>query len=108
MALDDPIERVLWAEEEISARVSELASQISDDFKEFPSPVVFVGVATGAFLFLADLVKKIKLPIAVDFVRAESYGSGTESSGAPRISSDVKMDIKGKHVIVVSVSTFMI
>lgn len=103
MALDDHIERILWTENEISIRVSELASQISIDFKEFPSPVVVVGVATGAFLFLADLAKKIKLPIVVDLIRVESYGSGTESSGSPKISSDVKVDIRGKHVIVVSV-----
>lgn len=101
MALVDHIERILWKEEEISNRVSEMASQISCDFKEFPSPVVFVGVATGAFIFFADLVRKIELPIVVDFVRVESYGFGTESSGAPRISSDVKTDIKGKHVILV-------
>ncbi|XP_058074859.1 uncharacterized protein LOC131223449 [Magnolia sinica] len=101
MALDDHIERILWTEQEISDRVSQLASQISDDFKDFPSPPVIVGVATGAFMFLADIVRKIKLPVAVDFVRAESYGSGTESSGAPRISCDVKMDISGKHVILV-------
>eukprot|EP00268_Persea_americana_P047243 TRINITY_DN490_c0_g1_i2.p1 TRINITY_DN490_c0_g1~~TRINITY_DN490_c0_g1_i2.p1 ORF type:complete len:174 (-),score=26.04 TRINITY_DN490_c0_g1_i2:1917-2438(-) len=101
MALDDHIERILWTENEISIRVSELASQISIDFKEFPSPVVVVGVATGAFLFLADLAKKIKLPIVVDLIRVESYGSGTESSGSPKISSDVKVDIRGKHVIVV-------
>ncbi|OVA08117.1 Phosphoribosyltransferase domain [Macleaya cordata] len=99
--LDDQIERILWNEEQISGRVTELASQISDDFKGFESPPIFVGVATGAFMFLADLVKKIKLPVFVDFIRVESYGSGTESNGAPRISFDVKIDVKGKHVILV-------
>ncbi|XP_059631506.1 uncharacterized protein LOC132274281 isoform X1 [Cornus florida] len=103
MALDNDIERILWNEEEISQRVSELASQITQDFSDTVSssaPVV-VGVATGAFIFLADLVRKIKLPITVDFVRAESYGFGTESNGAPRISCDLKIDIQGKHVILV-------
>ncbi|XP_058075723.1 uncharacterized protein LOC131224203 [Magnolia sinica] len=99
MALDDHIERILWTEQEISDRVSQLASQIFDDFKDFSSPPVIVGVATGAFMFLADIVRKIKLPVAVNFVRAKSYGSGTESSGALRISCDVKMDISRKHVI---------
>ncbi|KAL5975104.1 hypothetical protein ACLOJK_031780 [Asimina triloba] len=101
MGLDDHIERVLWTEQEISDRVSQLASQISEDFKGCQSPPVMVGVATGAFLFLADVVRQIKLPVAVDFVRVESYGSGTESSGAPLISCDVKIDIGGKHVILV-------
>ncbi|XP_057469345.1 uncharacterized protein LOC130758452 isoform X1 [Actinidia eriantha] len=103
MALDDDIESVLFSEEQISERVSELASQIDVDFNNHTSPSspVIVGVATGAFLFLADLVRKIKIPVVVDFIRAESYGSGTESNGAPRISFDLKIDIQGKHVILV-------
>ncbi|KAK2976241.1 hypothetical protein RJ640_021952 [Escallonia rubra] len=104
MALDDDIERVLWTDEQISKRVTELAGQITRDFSgeslSESSPVV-VGVATGAFLFLADLVRKIKLPVTVDFIRAESYGSGTVSNGAPRISFDLKVGIQGKHVILV-------
>ncbi|KAF6171003.1 hypothetical protein GIB67_028564 [Kingdonia uniflora] len=101
MALDDHIESTLWSQDQISDRVFEIATQISKDFKRSTDSLVFVGVATGAFMFLSDLVKKIELPIAVDFIRAESYGSGTESNGAPRISCDVKIDVKGKHVILV-------
>ncbi|KAG0454784.1 hypothetical protein HPP92_023734 [Vanilla planifolia] len=101
MVMDGDIERVLWTEEEIAGRVAELAAQISDDFQRFPSPVVVVGVATGAFLFLADIVRKITIPIVVDFIRVESYGSGTESNGSPIISCDLKVDVSGKHVIVV-------
>lgn len=95
------IERILWTQDQIAARVSELATQISSDLVAGSSPPVFVGVATGALLFLADLVRQIKLPITVDFIRVESYGSGTESSGKPRISSDLKLDVAGKHVILV-------
>jgi len=102
-AMDDDIERILWTEEQISLRVSELAAEITIDFNQKPhysSPVI-VGVATGAFLFLADLVRKIRLPVTVDFVRAESYGSGTVSNGSPKISLNLKVDIQGKHVILV-------
>ncbi|XP_057490809.1 uncharacterized protein LOC130776565 isoform X2 [Actinidia eriantha] len=101
MSLDADIERVLFTEEQISKRVSELASQIDVDFNNTTAFPVVVGVATGAFLFLADLVRKIKIPVLVDFIRAESYGSGTVSNGAPRISFDLKIDIQGKHVILV-------
>ncbi|RZB44353.1 Hypoxanthine-guanine phosphoribosyltransferase isoform B [Glycine soja] len=95
------IERILWSEDQISRRVFELAAEISDDFGgHSPAPVV-VGVATGAFLFLADLVRKIDLSIAVDFVRVESYSSGTVSNGAPTISFDLKVDVNSRHVIVV-------
>lgn len=95
------IERVLWSQDQISRRVSDIASEISADFHALSSPPVFLGVATGAFLFLADLVRHLSFPLTVDFVRAQSYGSGTESNGAPSISLDLKIDIKGKHVIVV-------
>ncbi|KAL0906135.1 hypothetical protein M5K25_024602 [Dendrobium thyrsiflorum] len=101
MPMDADIERVLWTAEEIAARISALGAQISNDFRRFPSPVIIVGVATGAFLFLADIVRQITLPIAVDFIRAESYGSGTNSNGGPIISCDLKLDINGKHVILV-------
>lgn len=101
MAVHSHIERVLWNQDQISARVSDLASQISAAFAGTSSPPVLVGVATGAFIFLADLVRRISLPIAVDFVRVESYGFGTQSNGAPRISSDLKVDVKNNHVILV-------
>ncbi|KAI5654631.1 hypothetical protein M9H77_31818 [Catharanthus roseus] len=112
MDLDSHIERILWTEDEISHRVHELATQISIDFSETPdnpdsssssaaSVPAVVGVATGAFLFLADLVRKIKLPITVDFIRVESYGSGTVSSGKPKISCDLKIDVRDRHVILV-------
>ncbi|XP_047341753.1 hypoxanthine-guanine phosphoribosyltransferase [Impatiens glandulifera] len=103
MTLDNDIETILWNEDQIANRVSELANQISGDFKDTAtsSPPIVVGVITGAFLFLTDLVRKIKLPVIVDFIRAESYGAGTESNGAPKISCDLKVDVMGKHVILV-------
>ncbi|KAK1554141.1 hypothetical protein Q3G72_008340 [Acer saccharum] len=102
MSLDSHIESVLWTHDQISNRVAQLAAQISTDFDSDSSPPpVVVGVATGAFLFLADLVRKIQLPVSVDFVRVESYGSGTESNGAPVISLNLKLDVKDKHVILV-------
>ncbi|ERN03852.1 hypothetical protein AMTRI_Chr05g65080 [Amborella trichopoda] len=101
MELDQHIERVLWTEDKIAKRVVELASEISEDFKELHSPLVVIGVATGAFLFLADIVRKITLPVLVDFIQVQSYGSGTTSNGAPQIVHDIKIDIRGKHVLVV-------
>ncbi|KAF3618549.1 hypothetical protein BC332_11321 [Capsicum chinense] len=114
--MEDHIEKILFTEHQISERITELASEITLNFSPYTitnneeallssnsswaAPVV-VGVATGAFLFLADLVRKIKLPISVDFVRVESYGSGTVSSGKPKISCDLKIDVTGKHVILV-------
>ncbi|CAL4902633.1 unnamed protein product [Urochloa decumbens] len=95
------IERVLWTEAEVAARVGEVAAELAADLRALPEPAVVVGVATGAFLFLADLVRRVDAPLAVDFVRVESYGGGTESSGKPRITADLKVDVTGKHVVVV-------
>ncbi|CAA0834938.1 Hypoxanthine-guanine phosphoribosyltransferase [Striga hermonthica] len=95
------IERVIFTEQQIRARVSELGSQITGDFRSPASPPVIVGVATGAFLFLADLVREIRLNVAVDLIRVESYGSGTVSNGRPTISSTLKVDIRGRHVVLV-------
>lgn len=104
--MDSHIEEVLWTQDQISARVSELAAEITSDFRAAAaaataSPPVFVAVATGAFLFVADLVRKVELPLVVDFVRSDSYGSGTESSGAPAVSLDLKVDVQGRHVVLV-------
>ncbi|KAL3621528.1 hypothetical protein CASFOL_036440 [Castilleja foliolosa] len=99
MALDDHIERVIFTEQQISERVSELGSEITRDC--IGTPTVVVGVATGAILFLADIVRNIPLPITVEIIRVESYGSGTVSNGHPTISSDLKTDVQGCHVMLV-------
>ncbi|EOY16893.1 Phosphoribosyltransferase domain - like 10 [Theobroma cacao] len=101
MSLDSHMEKVLWTEDQIQDRVAQIASQITHDFRAAPHPPLIVGVATGAFLFLADLVRRIHLPISVDLVRAQSYGFATLSNGAPTISLDLKLDVKGKHVVLV-------
>ncbi|KAJ3694131.1 hypothetical protein LUZ60_009611 [Juncus effusus] len=101
MGSESDMERILYTESEISNRVFELAGEISADLRPGGGGAVFVGVATGAFLFLADLVRRISLPVSVDFVRVESYGSGTESCGQPRISCELKIDVSGKHVVLV-------
>ncbi|XP_031505309.1 uncharacterized protein LOC116267609 [Nymphaea colorata] len=101
MEMDEHIQGILWTEKEIADRVAELGSDISKDFQDCSPPLVIIGVATGAFLFLADIVRKITLPVMVDFIKVSSYGSGMESNGSPQICNDVKIDIKDKHVIVI-------
>ncbi|CAN6340843.1 unnamed protein product [Urochloa humidicola] len=83
----DGIERVLWTEAEVAARVGEVAAELAADLRALPEPAVAVGVATGAFLFLADLVRRVDVPLAVDFVRVESYGGGTGSRPTSRSTS---------------------
>ena len=70
---------ILIPREEIDKRVKELAYDISRDYKE-KNPL-FIGVLKGSFIFMADLVRKVDIPVEIDFVTLKSYGAGKESSG---------------------------
>jgi hypoxanthine phosphoribosyltransferase len=63
--------------------------------------ILFLGVLKGSFVFLADLVREVRVPCAVDFVRLSSYGSGTRSSQAVRLAMPWQESVSGRHVIVV-------
>jgi len=84
---------------EIEELTTAVALQISSDYKG--RPLVVVGVLKGAFIFLADLVRRITIPVQVDFVRAASYGSGATSSGKIELTKEIDIDIAGKDVLVV-------
>ena len=92
-----PVERTLLSEEQIAARVDELAATISADYRG--EEVLLVGVLRGAFIFLADLARRLSVPNRVDFIALASY-SGAES-GAVRLLMDLREDIAGRHVLLV-------
>lgn len=85
--------------EEIEAATDAIARRISSDYKG--RPLVAVGVLKGAFIFLADLVRRLTIPVQVDFVKAASYGSGVTSSGKIKLTKEIDIDIAGKDVLVV-------
>ncbi|MDD7971253.1 hypoxanthine phosphoribosyltransferase [Roseinatronobacter alkalisoli] len=85
---------------QIAARVEELAKEISRDFAGTEKLVV-VGLLRGSFVFIADLVREIDLPVEVDFLEASSYGSSTQSSREVRILKDLSGKIAGRDVLVV-------
>jgi len=91
--------KVLYSKETILKRVKDIAYQISLDFPS--GDILLVAVLKGAFVFLADLIRSIKIPIAIDFVQLSSYGTSTVSSGEVRILKDVETSITGKDVIIV-------
>ncbi|GMJ07071.1 Hypoxanthine-guanine phosphoribosyltransferase [Hibiscus trionum] len=101
MTLDSHIHKVLWTQDQILHRVTQIAAQITLDFNAAPDPPLLVGVATGALLFFADLVRRIQLPLSLDILRPQSYGSDSLSNGDPSISLDLKLGVKGKHVVLV-------
>lgn len=91
------IERVLITEEQIRRRVRELAAELRE--RMGPGELTLVGVLTGAFVFLADLVREIPGPVRIDFLRASSYRDATVP-GALEI-SDEGLDVAGRDVVLV-------
>jgi hypoxanthine phosphoribosyltransferase len=91
--------RVVFTAEEIARQVKLLASRISKDYEG--KDVVLIGVLKGAFIFLADLVRQLTIPVQLDFIRAASYGTGTQSSGKIKITTDVELDLQGQDVLIV-------
>ncbi len=91
--------RVLYSRDEIKKRVEELALQISRDYEG--KDLLLVGVLKGAFIFMADLIRCMKIPSIVDFIRVASYGAGTESSGQIKITKDIEVPLAGRDVLIV-------
>ncbi len=94
-----PIAEVIVRRDELEARVGELAKRISRDYAG--KEIVLVGILKGAVFFLADLARRVEVPVSLDFMAVSSYGSSTNSSGVVRILKDLDLDIGGRHVIVV-------
>ncbi|MDB2369018.1 hypoxanthine phosphoribosyltransferase [Octadecabacter sp.] len=84
----------------IAARIEELAKTIQTEFSDTDKLVV-VGLLRGSFVFIADLVRELDLPVEVDFLEASSYGDGMESSREVRILKDIRGQIEGRDVLVV-------
>jgi len=88
------------SEEDIRKRVNELAAQISSDYAD-KDEIVLVGVLKGAFIFLADLSRRLSIPRYIEFIAVASYEHGSARSGAVRLVMDVRRSIEGKHVLIV-------
>jgi len=84
----------------IAARVESLAKEIREHFHDSEQLVV-VGLLRGSFMFIADLVRELALPVEVDFLETSSYGNSTESSREVRILKDLRGEIEGRDILVV-------
>lgn len=93
------IEEVLIGRETISDMVRGLGKRISEDYEG--KELVLVGVLKGGFVFLADLMREITIPVDLDLISVSSYGAQTRSSGVVRIIKDIDMTITNKHVLIV-------
>ena len=97
--MKNDIERILFSEEELKARVAELGRQITEDYQG-RAPVI-ISILRGSYIFMADLTRQIDLPCTVDFMAVSSYGTGTTSSGQVKIIKDLSESIEGRDVLVV-------
>lgn len=97
--LADDIAEVFITEQELQTRIAELGAQISADY-EGKDPVL-VGVLRGVFVFMADLVRTITIPISVDFIGITRYGPSTRTQGVVRFTKDLEIYIEGRHVLFV-------
>jgi hypoxanthine phosphoribosyltransferase len=93
------LEKVLLTQDQIHARLAELAGQIEADYAGLD--VLFVGVLKGAVMVMADLTRAMSRSAETDWMAVSSYGSGTKSSGVVRILKDLDRDISGRHVLIV-------
>jgi hypoxanthine phosphoribosyltransferase len=89
---------MLISADRIQKRVEELARQIAADFKE-RRPITIVGVLTGSLIFLADLVRRLDLPLRIGLIQASSYRGATTSPGELRVSPELLPDVRDHHVL---------
>lgn len=97
--MEQDMERVLFTQEQVAGRICEMAQEITRDYAG-KAPLV-VGILRGSFIFMADLVRQLELPLSLDFMSASSYGAGTVSSGKVNIRLDLQEDIAGRDVLLV-------
>jgi len=95
----DQLTTVLVTEEQIHARLEELAAQVLADYEG--KDLLLVGVLKGAVMVMADFARALPREIAMDWMAVSSYGAGTKSSGVVQIRKDLDTDLTGKHVLIV-------
>jgi len=91
--------KVLFNEEQIAKRVKELGEEISKDYEG--NDLVVISLLRGSFVFAADLVRAITVPVNIDFMTTSSYGYSQKTSGIVEIINDIRTDIKDKDVLIV-------
>jgi len=99
VADDEAIGDILVPAEDLERRVGELAAEISRDYAG--KDLILIGVLKGAVFFLSDLMRRLEVPVEVDFMAVASYGSATKSSGVVRILKDLDAVIEGRDVLIV-------
>ena len=95
----DDLTKILFTQDQIQARLAEMAKQIEADYEG--KDLLVVGVLRGAVWVIADLTRSLTRHVEIDWMAVSSYGSGTKSSGVVRIVKDLDTDLTGRHVLIV-------
>src|SRR5690606_4868988 len=97
--LHSDIKEILLTQQQLQDKVNELGEQISKDYAG-RTPLV-ICVLKGAIMFMSDLIKRIDVPIEIDFMAVSSYGNSTKSSGVVKIMKDLDLSVEGRDVLIV-------
>lgn len=97
----DDVEAVLITQEQLEARIQELADTVSEKYKDTEQDLMLVCVLKGAVFFLTDFARRLSIPCEMEFMAVSSYGNSTTSSGVVRILKDLDKEIAGRDVLVV-------
>lgn len=96
------VQEILFDEATVQKRVGELAQQIAEDYRHSDKKLVLLCILKGSVVFMGDLMKKIPIPVEIDFMRVSSYGQGSKSSGTIRIQLDlIRGDIADCDILIV-------
>jgi hypoxanthine phosphoribosyltransferase len=98
---EQKITKVLVSEEVVRQTVARLGGEITEYYQGIQKELMVIGLLRGSFIFMADLVRQIKLPLVVDFMTVSSYGDGTISSGDVKVVMDLDSSIEGRDVLMV-------
>lgn len=99
MGIHNDVEEILFSEEQLAQITARIAAQINEDYRD--KNLLLVSVLKGSLVFMADLMRQITIPCAIDFLSVSSYGNGTSSSGEVRILKDLDQSLEGKDLLVV-------
>lgn len=95
------IEKVLVSEEEIDMAVTRIAYEIEKDYAETNKKLLLIGILKGSVIFMADILKKLNVPLETDYIKVSSYGSGTNSGTVKLKAEPDRLDLSGYHVVVI-------
>ncbi|MBE7365574.1 hypoxanthine phosphoribosyltransferase [Corynebacterium sp. HMSC062E11] len=97
----EDIRNVLVAEDDLQARIQEMADRVSEKYSNADDDLILVCVLKGAVFFLTDFARKLTIPSQLEFMAVSSYGNSASSSGVVRILKDLDRDIEGRDVVIV-------